>query len=264
MTFEVVDGRGNPAAMPPHVKLAEAGNGQGGVRNLVAGANVASSGYQLDLDGVQIVLRANANGNDLKSFYESQFKAADGDNNKYLEKKEADSSYPFNTLFEVLDRDKDGKVFLEEVVAFADRQQDASRSRTTVIATDRGRALFEAIDLNRDLRLSPRELRQAAALLLPADRDGDGQVALSEIHRQYIVAIGRGATGFPYGENVVFVESAPNTAGQPAAGAPSWFNKMDRNHDGDVSRREFLGPRAEFDRMDLDHDGLLDAKEAAN
>ena len=38
---------------------------------------------------------------------------------------------------------------------------------------------------------------------------------------------------------------------------------MDRNRDGDVSRREFLGPRAEFDRLDRDHDGLIDAEEAA-
>lgn len=39
---------------------------------------------------------------------------------------------------------------------------------------------------------------------------------------------------------------------------------MDRNRDGDVSRREFLGPKAQFDRLDLDKDGLLDPVEAAN
>ena len=52
-------------------------------------------------------------------------------------------------------------------------------------------------------------------------------------------------------------------AGQPAAAGPSWFRKMDRNRDGDISRREFLGPRAEFDRLDGDGDGLIDAAEAA-
>jgi EF hand len=39
---------------------------------------------------------------------------------------------------------------------------------------------------------------------------------------------------------------------------------MDRNRDGDISRREFLGPRADFDRLDRDRDGLIDAQEAEN
>jgi len=43
---------------------------------------------------------------------------------------------------------------------------------------------------------------------------------------------------------------------------PDWFQKMDRNHDGDISRREFLGPRDQFDRLDNDKDGLIDADEA--
>jgi hypothetical protein len=38
---------------------------------------------------------------------------------------------------------------------------------------------------------------------------------------------------------------------------------MDRNRDGDVSRREFLGPRAAFERLDADGDGLITAEEAA-
>jgi hypothetical protein len=37
---------------------------------------------------------------------------------------------------------------------------------------------------------------------------------------------------------------------------------MDRNRDGDVSRREFLGPRESFDRLDRDKDGLIDSDEA--
>jgi hypothetical protein len=37
---------------------------------------------------------------------------------------------------------------------------------------------------------------------------------------------------------------------------------MDRNQDGDVSWKEFLGPRRAFEELDTDHDGLIDPKEA--
>jgi hypothetical protein len=37
---------------------------------------------------------------------------------------------------------------------------------------------------------------------------------------------------------------------------------MDRNQDGYVSRREFLGPTELFGKLDLDGDGLLSPVEA--
>jgi hypothetical protein len=46
------------------------------------------------------------------------------------------------------------------------------------------------------------------------------------------------------------------------ARGPVWFRKMDRNGDGDVSRREFLGTPEEFDKIDTDHDGLISVEEA--
>jgi hypothetical protein len=37
---------------------------------------------------------------------------------------------------------------------------------------------------------------------------------------------------------------------------------MDRNRDGDVSRREFFGSDEEFRRIDTDDDGLISVEEA--
>jgi Ca2+-binding EF-hand superfamily protein len=49
---------------------------------------------------------------------------------------------------------------------------------------------------------------------------------------------------------------------QPASEGPIWFQKMDRNHDGEVSLREFLGPISVFRRLDTNGDGRLDLHEA--
>ena len=49
---------------------------------------------------------------------------------------------------------------------------------------------------------------------------------------------------------------------RPTAELPAWFLKMDRNGDGDVSLREFLGPIELFRRLDRDGDGLISPAEA--
>lgn len=51
----------------------------------------------------------------------------------------------------------------------------------------------------------------------------------------------------------------------PAAGfAPAWFTLMDRNRDGYLAKREFLGKLDDFADLDRDRDGFLNRDEAAN
>ena len=45
-------------------------------------------------------------------------------------------------------------------------------------------------------------------------------------------------------------------------GAPVWFRKMDRNNDGDISPREWLGTDEDFKAIDTDGDGLISIVEA--
>ena len=47
-----------------------------------------------------------------------------------------------------------------------------------------------------------------------------------------------------------------------SSGAKLWMSAMDTDHDGTVSKQEFLGyMEAQFDKADTDHDGTLDRSE---
>ena len=129
---------------------------------------------------------------------------------------------------------------------------------------DQGRAIFGILDLDRDRRLGAREVMRTVDRVMSWDGDGDGRVSADEIPYHFQVTIARSGLPGLTGEGAA--TPAPRSmvatrAAGPAAG-PDWFQKMDRNHDGDVSRREFLGPRDQFDRLDRDKDGLIDADEA--
>ena len=200
--------------------------------------------------------------------YTAQFTAADADNNGYVEKseltKDKDHPSPLLGLFDLLDRDGDGKLYPKELDDFVDRQAAAARNRMVLTASDLGRAIFSILDLNRDLRLGNREVRGTLGRVASWDRDGDGRIAAEEIPHHYQLTLARGQLAATGGQNFAVaraMESSPTA--EPAAAGPTWFRRMDRNRDGDVSAREFRGPRDRFDRLDRDKDGLIDPTEAA-
>jgi len=139
-----------------------------------------------------------------------------------------------------------------------DAADSAQRRQVRAMVHDQTDALFADLDTSADGRLGERELQDAPQRLLARDANGDGQLTPDELPVSMIVALLRSE---PPGETTFYVPPAvPPTAG---AEVPPWFRAADFNADGDLSRREFLGPPSAFDRLDANGDGYIDAAEAA-
>jgi Ca2+-binding EF-hand superfamily protein len=205
----------------------------------------------------QIKMQSDA----LRQQYIARLKEADPKGRGFVEF--ADVRKPqfmqLQTLFTLADRDGDGKLTEAEVNAWFELQSKAVGSYVSLSVTENGRGLFDILDANRDGSLGMRELRTAWDRLRAYDRNDDGYITREEIPRQFQVTLG-------LGQAAAFARQLGGPGmSQPTAvtaRGPVWFRKMDRNGDGDVSLREFLGTREEFEKIDADHDGLISVAEA--
>jgi len=199
----------------------------------------------------------------------AQFKQADKDRNGYLDEKEAGASNLFKGVFAAMDRDGDGKVTEQEFKAYLDLLQEYKErlqgACVTLVFADHSRGLFDLLDTDRDGRLSVREMRAAPQILKTLNAEARGFITGGDVPRTYRLTLKKGpasrginpATFFSslYGGNKATADERP-TAG------PIWFRKLDRNRDGDVSRREWFGTEEQFREIDTDGDGLISAEEA--
>ncbi|MDR3636302.1 MAG: hypothetical protein P4L84_21040 [Isosphaeraceae bacterium] len=238
-------------------------------KKLPAGVKVerlSDGDLEVSIGEVSLEFHADSGANaveNAKAFYASQFAAADADNNKYLEKKETKDRGQLASLFDLMDKDGNGKLYMEEVNEFVERETQAAQSQMVLSADDQGRAIFAIMDLNRDRHLGAREVRGTVARVSSWDRNGDGKVSSDEIPHHYQLSIGRGKVG-GYGMANVAVRTPYETPSvENNAPGPEWFKRMDRNRDGDLSRREFFGSRTQFQALDTDGDGLINPDEAA-
>jgi Ca2+-binding EF-hand superfamily protein len=162
-------------------------------------------------------------------------------------------------MFETADRDANGKLTRAEYDAYFDLQDGFRNMSLSLSPSVQTPSLFQLLDENRDGRLGVRELRTAWTRLQALEGPGATEVTKSVIQPAVTLRLSRTYERL-YANQPQQVFNTGNVP-VPTKG-PLWFRKMDRNGDGDVSRGEFLGTRAEFDATDADRDGLISLSEA--
>jgi len=194
------------------------------------------------------------------------FNELDQDQNGYLDREESMLRERFaRGLFDQIDADGDDKIFGDEMRAFIHSRGEPVANTCQVTVYDDGAGFFSALDANGDRRISMREMRYANKTLTGMQRDADPGLGETEPARRYRIEFVRGVFN-PFGS-----PDRPADPQQPGVVAaakprpigPIWFQRWDRNNDGDITWREFLGPRDAFDTLDADRDELLDPQEAA-
>ena len=118
------------------------------------------------------------------------------------------------------------------------------------------------MDVDFDQRLTMREFKQMASQLRFLDRNQDDAIDAGEISQKYRLTFSMGKPRvFQQAMMTQRSRNVPTPRATPNTEAPPWFRKMDRNQDGDLSWREFLGKRELFQRLDRNQDGLVTADE---
>jgi Ca2+-binding EF-hand superfamily protein len=192
-----------------------------------------------------------------------QFNRLDADQNGYLDRDELKMNVRFQRgLFELIDVDGDDKIFWPEMERYVRSRAEAASTRCDIVLHDLGHGFFEALDLNHDGRLGLREIRVAAATLRKVRKPGQTLLRATDPPRRLHLEVVRGSFQL-FGTGGMGASTVPQVVVQPRSPVgPVWFQRMDRNLDGDLTWKEFLGPRHVFEELDADHDGLIDPKEA--
>jgi Ca2+-binding EF-hand superfamily protein/ribosome maturation factor RimP len=191
---------------------------------------------------------------------ESYIARYDTDKNGYLDEKElkaqgAVGRFPLQQ-FKLWDADGDGKVYAKEIKKAFERSYAPQMSQVTLTEQSHGPSLFAALDETGDGRISLREMRNAGQRLLALDRNKNGRIDPDEMPSEVSLIFNRG-----YGINYQLYYGSRRQTAPPIRG-PKWFYHMDKNGDGDVSLREFLGTKEQFQKLDTNGDGLIELKEA--
>ena len=230
---------------------------QGSDSQLGPMASITVGGAAVDVTA----MNNRAEQTDSAKLYRLRFLTSDRDKNGYIDEMEYPSlqlQFPFPDV----DANGDGMLFREELTPLVDFDAIAVQARIEMLVGDEGKTLFELLDGNTDRRLTTREIREGFTRLASVDRNHDERVAQSELESRFKLT-------FSFGRNQMFTPNAnpQNTPVTPRLRSqntgPIWYRRMDRNLDGDITWREFLGSREQFTKLDQNGDLMIDLNEAS-
>jgi Ca2+-binding EF-hand superfamily protein len=249
-------------SVKPRMTLLMEFNQKEGGKLTANGVVAKNNSTSVELPGIKISISASTakprviNYSQTAKSYMTRY---DGDKNGYLEKKELAGN--FARQFETWDIDADGKVFEKEIAESYNLMQRPAQTQFRASVVNQGNPLFQTLDLSGDGRLSLREMRTAAKQVLKFDKNKDGRITANEIPQTIAITFSRGNASYSY------VRTGSALSGgrtrQPAAkpNQPAWFTRMDRNGDGDITLKEFLGEKADFEKLDTNKDGFIEPSE---
>ncbi|OYP29376.1 hypothetical protein [Rhodopirellula sp. MGV] len=189
------------------------------------------------------------------------FNQIDVDANGYLDRDEIADHQRFERyLFDAMDRDGDDRVFSNEMLDYVRDYTEPASTTCQITLMDSGKGFFQVLDENADGRISIRELRACEENLLKSNQ-GRPHIDPEQMMASFRIEIKRGGTSLFGRVDRPTIETPAALLAAPEG--PIWFQRMDRNSDGDLTWDEFLGSRSTFHQLDQDHDSLIDKNEAS-
>jgi Ca2+-binding EF-hand superfamily protein len=181
----------------------------------------------------------------------------------------------FERLLRIGDTDKNGELTREEFNHALNQTEEPVTDISKVGNLGGGpparpnldpKRIFQALDKNKDGKLTRDELADRPRLLALFDRLGKDELTLEDVS----AALGPGgkANGKKAKKRAAkLAENAGSKDPQMAADGtdghqlPAIFRLLDTDHDGRLSPEELSKAGALFEKLDRNHDGFLDAKE---
>jgi Ca2+-binding EF-hand superfamily protein len=160
-------------------------------------------------------------------------------------------------LAPIADRNGDERLSLAELQSYSDLVAAALRSQIWVTLADRNCNLFSLLDGDADGNLRFIEMAQAEKMV---GMEADSTSLPQQFHISFAAAPIRTWGGMMIPAPA---KRLPSATKEQKSWLP-WFQALDRNEDGIVSPREFLGPPEVFRMLDGDGDGMITLSEATS
>lgn len=190
--------------------------------------------------------------------HQQAFRTLDRDADGFVSVEEIQQPpFTFVSWMRLADRNGDERLSEQEFRDFADLCNSIQGQLTILQVYDLQRSLFRLLDADGDGRLSPRELQYAWPRLKPWSSP-EGTLARNQLPTHYRIAMGYGLLMSSQGASPQRMLERERRV----LLGPLWFQKMDRNGDGEVSRKEWLGSAEQFGDLDTDGDGFVSVSEA--